>query len=103
MGAEEDVVLNAWQAHMTFTKNAYRFRRHADLIYYTSLVLTMLAASVAVVVTKNDYMIVISEELEFDFTNFCKRLLLAIPIASSVLAAIVSKKRMMEKWGTLKT
>jgi hypothetical protein len=54
--AETDVVLDAWQAHIVFTSNAKRFRRWGDMLYYFSLLLTMVAAGFAVLITKENYL-----------------------------------------------
>ena len=44
-----------------------------------------------------------TEGLGFDVSVFCNRLLLFIPIASSVVAAVISQKRLIQKWATMKT
>lgn len=104
--AEEDCLLHAWKTHMTFTKNAAIFRKGADIFFFLSLGLTLLSATVAVLITKEDYTQSIQSELaleDFDVTSFLKRLLLIIPITTSVFAAINGKKRYLQKWATLKT
>eukprot|EP00746_Dinoflagellata_sp_MGD_P163095 gnl/MRDRNA2_/MRDRNA2_90964_c0_seq1.p1 gnl/MRDRNA2_/MRDRNA2_90964_c0~~gnl/MRDRNA2_/MRDRNA2_90964_c0_seq1.p1 ORF type:complete len:1135 (-),score=217.83 gnl/MRDRNA2_/MRDRNA2_90964_c0_seq1:81-3485(-) len=103
--AEEDVVLHAWKTHMTFTKNTYDFRRWADIFFYLGLLLTIFSASVAVLITKEDYTNGIEDQLSFDLDvmSFLKRLLLIIPITTSVLAAISGKKRYLQKWAALTT
>lgn len=103
--AAEDVVLHAWKTHMTFTKYVHHFRSWADLCFYFSLVLTLISASVAILITKEDYTTSIQEELPFEVEvlSFLKRLLLVIPITTSVVAAITGKKRFLQKWATLKT
>eukprot|EP00746_Dinoflagellata_sp_MGD_P142839 gnl/MRDRNA2_/MRDRNA2_75748_c0_seq1.p1 gnl/MRDRNA2_/MRDRNA2_75748_c0~~gnl/MRDRNA2_/MRDRNA2_75748_c0_seq1.p1 ORF type:complete len:1059 (+),score=185.89 gnl/MRDRNA2_/MRDRNA2_75748_c0_seq1:157-3333(+) len=101
--AEEDIMLSAWQAHMTFTSNSHRFRCWGDFFYYLSLVLIMISALFAVLVTKEDYTTGMTSEVNFDVGKFCKRTLLIVPVASSILASIMSKKRFIQKWAALKT
>jgi hypothetical protein len=99
--AEEDVVLNAWQSHMQFTKNARIFRRWGDIFHYFSLFLTVLSSTVAVLVTTEDMVGRWTKETGFPFMEQFNMVLLVIPIVSSVVAATISKKRLLQKWAGL--
>jgi hypothetical protein len=101
--AEEDIVLDAWKAHMILTSNAKRFRRWGDFFYYFSLFLTFISSILAVLITKEDYLGAMTNELNFDMDDVCKRLLLIIPIVSSIVASVINNKRMLQKWAALKT
>eukprot|EP00746_Dinoflagellata_sp_MGD_P150602 gnl/MRDRNA2_/MRDRNA2_82436_c0_seq8.p1 gnl/MRDRNA2_/MRDRNA2_82436_c0~~gnl/MRDRNA2_/MRDRNA2_82436_c0_seq8.p1 ORF type:complete len:1111 (+),score=210.70 gnl/MRDRNA2_/MRDRNA2_82436_c0_seq8:86-3418(+) len=101
--AEEDIVLDAWKTHMILTSNAKRFRRWGDFFYYFSLFLTFISSIFAVLITKEDYLDAMTNELNFDMDDFCKRLLLIIPIVSSIVASVINNKRMLQKWAALKT
>jgi hypothetical protein len=109
--AEEDVVLHAWKRHMTFVENAQRYRRWGDICFYFSIALTLVSATFAILITKEEYTNGIQNALEqhlgkhlqvdFGVLDFCKKLLLVIPVTTSVLAAVVGKKRFLKKWAAL--
>lgn len=100
--AEEDVVLNAWQTHMTFTKNGKRYRAWGDMFFYVSVFLTLVSSNLAVLVTEESYTTSMSDVLTFDVAQICNTLLLLIPIISSIVGAVISKRRLLQKWAAMK-
>jgi hypothetical protein len=99
--AAEDVVLNAWQTHMTFVKNGRIFRRWGDIFHYLSLFMTVLSSTIAILVTTEEMVGGWKEDTGFDFMETFQLTLLIIPVASSVLAAVISKKRLIQKWAAM--
>lgn len=107
--AEEDIVLLAWMKCMTFFTNAKKLQCQGNRFYYIALMLSQLAALVAVVqgeafVTSLDIYLQethIFKGLPFTTYQLLNAVLLVVPLLSGMLTALMSKRRYLQKWASL--
>eukprot|EP00931_Biecheleriopsis_adriatica_P113052 TRINITY_DN8797_c0_g1_i1.p1 TRINITY_DN8797_c0_g1~~TRINITY_DN8797_c0_g1_i1.p1 ORF type:complete len:1113 (-),score=238.73 TRINITY_DN8797_c0_g1_i1:92-3430(-) len=106
--AEEDLVLIAWQLSMAFDKAAWMFRLKADILYYVSMLFTMITGILCVktlmyrtdlennVLFPDGHLPIIRGD--FTAVDAVDTTLVLLPIVSTFVTGILSKKRYLQKW-----
>ncbi|CAE8589261.1 unnamed protein product [Polarella glacialis] len=93
--AEQDIVLLAWHACMVFDIAARQFRLIGDILYYLSLCLAVVSGLLSISAAAY------KEELKATAFANVNMLLLLLPMTSAFLAAVMGKRRHVQKWAVL--
>eukprot|EP00931_Biecheleriopsis_adriatica_P113053 TRINITY_DN8797_c0_g1_i2.p1 TRINITY_DN8797_c0_g1~~TRINITY_DN8797_c0_g1_i2.p1 ORF type:complete len:1095 (-),score=224.92 TRINITY_DN8797_c0_g1_i2:92-3376(-) len=106
--AEEDLVLIAWQLSMAFDKAAWMFRLKADILYYVSMLFIFVTGILCVktlmyrtdlennVLFPDGHLPIIRGD--FTAVDAVDTTLVLLPIISTFVTGILSKKRYIQKW-----
>lgn len=95
--AEADVVLSAWKLEVCLAHNAKRTRFWADLLYFCSLVLSLVSSVLAICLGS-----IFTKEDDREISSTVSTSMIVLPLLSGVLGAIISKMRLIPKWGALR-
>jgi hypothetical protein len=96
--AEAHTILRAWRQHLILYTSAVKQRRAADFYFTLQIILLFLTSAVAAVRTEYDLGTWPTSDR---FEDVLYTLIVALPIASGLVATWLQKQRCLEKWAVL--